>query len=111
MAKIDRTKIDRKILAKKSNKVVDLKFPLTKNNLLIFALGFGVIILGYVLMSTGLSSEYAFEEGAWNSPIAISVAPFLLVVGYCVIIPYSIIKYFPISKSNSNTSQSDENSN
>lgn len=108
MAKIDRTKIEKKILTKKNNKTVDLKFPLTKNNLLLFALGFGVILLGYVLMSTGLSSEYATEEGAWNSPIAISVAPFLLVVGYCVIIPYSIIKYFPTSRTNSNSSSSEE---
>lgn len=110
MAKYDKVKIEKKILTKKNNKSLDLKFPLTKNNLLLFALGFGVIILGYLLMSTGLSSEYAFEEGAWNSPIAISVAPFLLVIGYCIIIPYSIIKYFPTSKSSNNNSlNGDEN--
>ena len=83
------------VVNRKSSEKVDWDFPMTKNNLMLFGLGFLVIIAGYLLMSTGLSSEYAEIDGAWNSPLAVSVAPFMLVVGYCVIIPYSILKYFP----------------
>lgn len=49
--------------------------PFTKKNYYIFAAGLVAIILGYVLLGQG----------------DISLAPILLVVGYCVIIPIAIL--------------------
>ena len=75
-----------------SKKVV-WDFPYTQKNFLIFGLGILVIITGYVLMSTGISDE-ASHQTAWNNPLAVSVAPVVLVIGYCVIIPYAILRMF-----------------
>lgn len=96
-------KINKKVVTNsKSNAKVEWDFPMTNKNLMIFGLGFLVIVVGYLLMSTGLSSEYATVEGAWNSPLAVSIAPLLLVIGYCVIIPYSILTYFPKNNNQTN---------
>lgn len=69
-------------------------FPLTKKNLIILAIGLGVILIGYALMATGISEGPAVPDGKWNNPFAVSVAPLLLVIGYCVIIPIAIFKFF-----------------
>ncbi|MBI2428253.1 MAG: hypothetical protein HYV29_05565 [Ignavibacteriales bacterium] len=50
-------------------------------NYKIIALGLAVIIAGYFALSTS----------PWDNPIALNVAPILLVLGYCVIIPVGII--------------------
>lgn len=74
---------------------VEWKFPLEKKNFMIFGAGIATIALGYILMTTGLGDEYALTTGAkWNNPLAVNVAPVLLVIGYCGLIPYSIYKYF-----------------
>ena len=49
--------------------------PFGRKNYLLFALGILVIILGYITLGYG----------------SITLAPILLVLGYCVIIPLSII--------------------
>jgi NADH:ubiquinone oxidoreductase subunit 6 (subunit J) len=90
MAKAER----KSVVTKKTNKSVEWDFPMNSKNLMIFGGGVLIIVLGYLAMSTGLQSEYANVEGAWNSPLAVTVAPFMLVVGYCVVIPYSILTYF-----------------
>lgn len=82
----------RQRIAKKET--VKWKFPLEKQNLIIIGVGLVVIILGYILMATGVTEEPALPEGKWNNPLAVTVAPILLVIGYCVIIPYGIIKRF-----------------
>lgn len=99
MAKAER----KPILSKKSNKDVVWDFPMNSKNLMIFGIGVGIIILGFIAMSTGLKSEYATIEGDWNSPLAVSIAPFLLVVGYCVVIPYAILTYFKKDEENKNS--------
>ncbi len=43
--------------------------------------GVAVIIAGY----------FALSAKPWDNPIALNVAPILLVLGYCVIIPIGII--------------------
>jgi NADH:ubiquinone oxidoreductase subunit 6 (subunit J) len=53
-----------------------------------------VILVGYALMTTGITEDPATVSGKWNNPLAVIVAPILLILGYCVIIPYSIIKIF-----------------
>jgi len=76
----------------KSN--VEWKFPLEKQNLMIIGVGFAVILMGYLLMSTGISNEPAHLDGKWNNFFAVDLAPLLLVIGYCVIIPLGILKKF-----------------
>lgn len=73
---------------------VKWEFPLEKNNLMIIGAGLVVILLGYLLMATGVTEEPAVADGKWNNPLAVTVAPILLLIGYTVIIPYGIIKRF-----------------
>ncbi len=54
---------------------------LEKINYLIILAGGVVIVTGYIALSTH----------PWDNPIALTVAPVLLVLGYCVIIPFGII--------------------
>lgn len=49
--------------------------PFTKKNYMWFAIGLAVIVLGYITLGYG----------------SITLAPILLVAGYCVIIPIAII--------------------
>ncbi|MEW5702042.1 MAG: hypothetical protein AB1792_07430 [Candidatus Zixiibacteriota bacterium] len=49
--------------------------PFTKRNYYIFLAGLAVIVLGYLALSQG----------------SITLAPILLVVGYCVILPVAIL--------------------
>lgn len=80
-----------KQVAKKTK--VDWKFPMERKNWILFFIGLAVIVVGFLLMATGITQEPAVANGKWNNPFAIVVAPILLVIGYCVIIPYAIIKY------------------
>jgi len=49
--------------------------PFTRKNYILFAIGLFVIVLGYITLGYG----------------SITLAPILLVLGYCVIIPIAII--------------------
>ena len=49
--------------------------PFTKKNYILFAMGIFVIVVGYITLGYG----------------SITLAPILLVLGYCVIIPIAII--------------------
>jgi len=60
----------------------EISFPLEKTNFLILGLGIIVLIIGYVLMS----------ENSVDGFLPTVVSPILLVLGYCVIIPYGILK-------------------
>jgi hypothetical protein len=60
----------------------EINFPLEKINFLILALGVIVIFVGYICMSE--NSVFGFVPSV--------VSPILLVLGYCVIIPYGILK-------------------
>lgn len=79
---------------KQSTKRIDWNFPLDRTNFIYLLIGIGVILIGYILLATGISEEPALPDGKWNNPLAVYVAPTLLVIGYCVIIPYSILKIF-----------------
>lgn len=71
---------------------VQWNFPLTKNNFLYFGGALGVIILGYILMATGITSDPQKYLETWANSMAIVVAPTLLVLAYCVLIPLAIMK-------------------
>ncbi|GMV53498.1 MAG: hypothetical protein D8M52_10010 [Chlorobi bacterium] len=60
--------------------------PFTQKQLYIIALGIGVIILGFLLLASGVG-------GNWDNPLAVDIAPVVLVLGYCVVIPFAIMKY------------------
>lgn len=70
------------------------KFPLQRQNFVIIGIGIAVILIGYLLMATGITEEPAIPNGKWNNVFAVSIAPILLVLGYCVIIPFGIFKSF-----------------
>jgi hypothetical protein len=55
-------------------------WPFKKNNYLIFGIGVLTIILGYVLMATG----------DVNSFQSVKLSPFILFIGYVILIPLSI---------------------
>ena len=79
---------------KKTKKSVEWKSPLTKKNYQILGIGLGVILLGFILMYTGVTEKPAVPDGKWNNVFAVDIAPVLLIIGYCVIIPYGIMKFF-----------------
>jgi Protein of unknown function (DUF3098) len=71
---------------------VQWNFPLTPSNFLYFAIAIGVIVVGYLLMATGITSDPQKYLESWANPMAIVVAPTLLVIAYCVLIPLAIMK-------------------
>jgi hypothetical protein len=55
--------------------------PYTKINLILLILGFAFIGGGYLALSVK----------PWSSFASMNIAPFLLVIGYCVVIPIAIL--------------------
>jgi hypothetical protein len=55
--------------------------PFTKTNYSIFALGILCIVLGYI----------ALAQDPWDGTMPLVIAPIMLVLGYCVIIPIGIL--------------------
>lgn len=80
--------------SKKKKPSFDWNFPIEKKNWVWFGIGIGVIILGYILLTTGITEGPSLPQGKWNNPFVIYVAPVLLVIGYCVLIPFAILKTF-----------------
>ncbi len=60
----------------------EFSFPLEKENFMIIGLGIVLLIVGYVLMS----------QNSVDGFMPTVVSPILLVAGYCVVIPYGILK-------------------
>ena len=69
-------------------------FPLERRNFIILGIGICIILLGYALMATGITEEPAVPNGKWNNIFALYIAPFLLVIGYCGVLPYGLYKLF-----------------
>ncbi|MGB9772017.1 MAG: DUF3098 domain-containing protein [Candidatus Kapaibacteriota bacterium] len=67
-------------------------FSIDKENMKWFAIGLGVVAVGYILLATGITEEPALPQGKWNNPLVIYIAPIVLVIGYLVVIPYAILK-------------------
>ncbi len=57
--------------------------PWSKQHYIYLAAGIGVILVGFGLLASGLNQ--------WDNPLAVSVAPVVLVLGYCVLIPLAIM--------------------
>ncbi|MDI6767483.1 MAG: DUF3098 domain-containing protein [Bacteroidota bacterium] len=74
MAKVDKTKYMKK--AKQ-----DAIFPFERENYIILGIGLIVIVLGYIALAGNTVEGFS----------QLTVAPVLLVLGYCVIIPFGIM--------------------
>ncbi len=81
-------------VAPQKKKAVEWHFPFDKRNSKWFLIGLGVIVLGYILMATGITEDPATVSGKWNNPFVVVIAPIILVIGYLVLIPYAILKTF-----------------
>ena len=68
-----------KVAAKR--KAPSMALPFTKRNYQILGFGLLVIVLGYV----------ALGQSPWDGTMPLVVAPLLLVLGYCVLIPIGIL--------------------
>ncbi len=70
----------------------DRRFPLTRRNYVILLVGFGLVLLGFVLMTGGSSAPGEFNEEmfSWRR---ITLAPILVIGGFAVEI-YGIMKRF-----------------
>jgi uncharacterized membrane protein HdeD (DUF308 family) len=55
--------------------------PFGRENIILFVIGILVIILGYIFLAQGPADSF------WS----LTLAPILLVISYCVIIPIAII--------------------
>ena len=60
----------------------DLSFPLDKENFVIITAGIVLIVIGYILMA----------QNSVDGFVPTIVSPILLFIGYCVLIPYGILK-------------------
>ncbi|MGA2667351.1 MAG: DUF3098 domain-containing protein [Ignavibacteria bacterium] len=60
----------------------EITFPFERINYIIIGIGIVVLVLGYILMA----------EDTVDGTLATVISPILLVLGYCVIIPYGILK-------------------
>lgn len=65
--------------------------PFTKENYKLFAIGFGVIILGYILLSGGAPEDPKVFNPEVFSFTRITLAPLTILAGFGILI-YSIIK-------------------
>jgi hypothetical protein len=81
--------VTRKVRADESK--IQWGIPLGKKNLMLMAGAVGIIIVGYLLMATAISDDPANNQGIWNNAYAVTWAPILLVIGYCIIAPIAIM--------------------
>ena len=68
-------------MKEKYNKEYVNDWTFTTANYVLFFIGVLFVIFGYLLMYTGEVTSYQ----------SVRVAPFFLVIGYCVIIPVSLL--------------------
>ena len=71
----------------------DSRMPLTRRNYILLAIGFAVIILGFVLMAGGGSDSPDESDYAMFSWRRITLAPILVVGGFVIEI-FAIMKRF-----------------
>ena len=74
----------------KTAKKVVWEFPLTRENWYILAGGLVLILIGFGLMATAITSDPQERLKIWDNPLAISVAPVVLVIGFLGVIPFGL---------------------
>lgn len=55
--------------------------PFTRKNYIAFGVGLGIILLGYICLAQPPAEGF----------LSLTLAPILLVLGYCVVFPYAIM--------------------
>ncbi len=69
-------------MAKKKPEKESLDFPLQKENYILLIIGFGIIMIGFLLMMGGKSDDpNVFNEGIFNFR-RITLAPILVLFGF-----------------------------
>ena len=66
------------------NPKIFTSWDFNRKNYLLFCIGLVVILIGYLLMAFGDTTSFQ----------SVKLSPILLIVGYCIIIPISIIYKF-----------------
>ena len=96
---------------KKTNtaKKAEWNFPLVKKDYIWLLIGVGIVILGYILLATGITEDPAVPGGRWMNFWAVDVAPIVLVIGYLVVIPLALMQFFSRRSSKKNIIESDKN--
>jgi membrane protease YdiL (CAAX protease family) len=61
--------------------------PFTRINYWLFALGIAVIVVGYIALAQPATPPTPKSNSFWS----LTVAPILLIIGYCIIIPIAIL--------------------
>lgn len=69
--------------SKKSAKKITSPFKnyWNKNNYILFGIGIGIIIIGFLLMA----------QGPWDNPLSLSISPVVLLIAYVIVFPLSIL--------------------
>lgn len=67
-------------------------FPMSRTNFIYFGIALAVIVIGFGLMATGISTPETTTPEKWGNPMALAIGPILLVIGFCVLVPYAIMK-------------------
>lgn len=67
----------------------DLGWPFGPKNYIAFAIAMAVIIIGYLCLAYG--TDQAPPDPTQESFVSITLAPILLVLGYCVLVPVSLL--------------------
>lgn len=78
--------------SKRQEQKAQWNFPLTRTNFLYLFVAMVVIGLGFGLMATGISTPESTSVETWGNSMALSIAPILLVIGFCVLVPYALMK-------------------
>ena len=81
--------VTRKVRTEESK--IQWGIPLGKKNLMLMGGAIGIIAIGYLLMATAISDDPANNQGIWNNANAVTFAPILLVIGYCIVAPIAIM--------------------
>ena len=75
-------------MAKQTQKDKQTKKTKRDESLSLESINYQIILAGVAIIVVGY---FALSAQPWDNPIALNVAPILLVLGYCVVIPIGII--------------------
>lgn len=64
--------------------------PWTTMNFIGLGVGVVVIVIGYLLMNTAIAADPVGDKSIWNNANSTEIAPVILTIGYCVILPFAI---------------------
>lgn len=92
--KPNRVSRDRKARASKrttkDGSLISWDIPWTTMNWIGIGVGLVVIVIGYVLMQMGISENPMTDKSEWTNASSTTIAPLVLTIGYCVILPIAI---------------------